>query len=71
MLTLFFSPNSVQNLEIIEPLHIELWGSRYKMRSLFYMLKTAKTIGGCSRMQNVFSFATSIGLSVKIQSMRK
>ncbi|KAH7659782.1 DNA mismatch repair protein MutS clamp domain-containing protein [Dioscorea alata] len=36
---------SVWNLEIIDPLHIELWGSRNKKRSLFHMLKTTKTIG--------------------------
>ncbi|KAJ4848896.1 MutS protein msh4 [Turnera subulata] len=37
---------SVQNLEIIEPLHSGLWGSTNKKRSLFHMLKTTKTIGG-------------------------
>ncbi|KAH7687559.1 DNA mismatch repair Msh2-type protein [Dioscorea alata] len=37
---------SVRNLEIIDPLHIELWGSSNKKRSLFHMLKTTKTIGG-------------------------
>ncbi|XP_020084486.1 DNA mismatch repair protein MSH4 isoform X2 [Ananas comosus] len=37
---------SVQNLEIIDPLHTELWGSSNKKRSLFRMLKTTKTIGG-------------------------
>ncbi|XP_020263535.1 DNA mismatch repair protein MSH4 isoform X4 [Asparagus officinalis] len=37
---------SVQNLEIIDPLCTELWGSNNKKRSLFQMLKTTKTIGG-------------------------
>ncbi|KAK7847786.1 dna mismatch repair protein msh4 [Quercus suber] len=37
---------SVQNLEIIEPLHSTLWGTSNKKRSLFHMLKTTKTIGG-------------------------
>ncbi|XP_044487299.1 DNA mismatch repair protein MSH4 [Mangifera indica] len=37
---------SVQNLEIVEPLHFSLWGSSNKKRSLFHMLKTTKTIGG-------------------------
>ncbi|XP_077235396.1 MUTS-like protein 4 isoform X2 [Tasmannia lanceolata] len=37
---------SVQNLEIIEPLHAALWGTSNKKRSLFHMLKTTKTIGG-------------------------
>ncbi|XP_038678894.1 DNA mismatch repair protein MSH4 isoform X2 [Tripterygium wilfordii] len=37
---------SVQNLEIIEPLHPTLWGTTNKKRSLFHMLKTTKTIGG-------------------------
>ncbi|PON43174.1 DNA mismatch repair [Parasponia andersonii] len=37
---------SVQNLEIIEPLHSALWGTSTKKRSLFHMLKTTKTIGG-------------------------
>ncbi|XP_022957703.1 DNA mismatch repair protein MSH4 [Cucurbita moschata] len=37
---------SVQNLEIIEPLHSNLWGTSNKKRSLFHMLKTTKTIGG-------------------------
>ncbi|GMN31146.1 hypothetical protein TIFTF001_003124 [Ficus carica] len=37
---------SVQNLEIIEPLHSTLWGTSNKKRSLFDMLKTTKTIGG-------------------------
>ncbi|WOL03538.1 DNA mismatch repair protein MSH4 isoform X1 [Canna indica] len=37
---------SVQNLEIIEPLHSELWSTSNKKRSLFQMLKTTKTIGG-------------------------
>ncbi|XP_050230451.1 DNA mismatch repair protein MSH4 isoform X2 [Mercurialis annua] len=37
---------SVQNLEIIEPLHSSLWGTTNKKRSLFHMLKTTKTIGG-------------------------
>lgn len=38
--------DSVQNLEIIEPLHSSLWGTSNKKRSLFHMLKTTKTIGG-------------------------
>ncbi|XP_058085645.1 DNA mismatch repair protein MSH4 isoform X3 [Magnolia sinica] len=38
--------SSVQNLEIIEPLHSSLWGINNKKRSLFHMLKTTKTIGG-------------------------
>jgi len=38
--------SSVQNLEIIDPLRTELWGSSNKKRSLFQMLKTTKTIGG-------------------------
>eukprot|EP00261_Vitis_vinifera_P032503 XP_019073746.1 PREDICTED: DNA mismatch repair protein MSH4 [Vitis vinifera] len=37
---------SVQNLEIIEPLHSSLWGTSNKKRSLFHMLKTTKTTGG-------------------------
>nr|DAD47740.1 TPA_asm: hypothetical protein HUJ06_017677 [Nelumbo nucifera] len=37
---------SVQNLEIIEPLHSTLWGTGNKKRSLFHMLKTTRTIGG-------------------------
>ncbi|GMJ06112.1 MUTS HOMOLOG 4, ARABIDOPSIS MUTS HOMOLOG 4, MUTS-like protein 4 [Hibiscus trionum] len=37
---------SVQNLEIVEPLHSALWGTSNKKRSLFHMLKTTKTIGG-------------------------
>ncbi|KAH7665786.1 DNA mismatch repair protein MutS core domain-containing protein [Dioscorea alata] len=36
---------SVWNLEMIDLLHIELWGSSNKKRSLFHMLKTTKTIG--------------------------
>ncbi|KAM0932195.1 hypothetical protein DsansV1_C49g0244611 [Dioscorea sansibarensis] len=35
----------VWNLEIIDPLHIVLWGSSNEKRSLFHMLKTTKTIG--------------------------
>ncbi|KAK8520820.1 hypothetical protein V6N12_004747 [Hibiscus sabdariffa] len=37
---------SVQNLEIVEPLHSALLGTSNKKRSLFHMLKTTKTIGG-------------------------
>ncbi|ONI06521.1 hypothetical protein PRUPE_5G066100 [Prunus persica] len=37
---------SVQNLEIIEPLHSTLWGTSNKKRSLLNMLKTTKTVGG-------------------------
>ncbi|KAK9142949.1 hypothetical protein Syun_012349 [Stephania yunnanensis] len=37
---------SIQNLEIIEPLHSNLWGKSNKKRSLFHMLKTTRTIGG-------------------------
>ncbi|CAL9145540.1 unnamed protein product [Musa hybrid cultivar] len=37
---------SVQNLEIIDPLHSELWRTSNKKRSLFQMLKTTKTVGG-------------------------
>ncbi|XP_028121513.1 DNA mismatch repair protein MSH4 isoform X2 [Camellia sinensis] len=37
---------SVQNLEIIDPLHSTLWGTSNKKRSLFHMLKTTRTIGG-------------------------
>ncbi|GAV72825.1 MutS_V domain-containing protein/MutS_IV domain-containing protein/MutS_III domain-containing protein, partial [Cephalotus follicularis] len=37
---------SVQNLEIIEPLHSTLWGTSNKKKSLFHMLKTTKTTGG-------------------------
>ncbi|KAL5728374.1 MutS protein msh4 [Ranunculus cassubicifolius] len=37
---------SVQNLEIIEPLHSNLWGSSNKKKSLFQMLKTTRTMGG-------------------------
>ncbi|XP_055819683.1 DNA mismatch repair protein MSH4 isoform X2 [Solanum dulcamara] len=37
---------SVQNLEIIEPMHSSLLGSNNKKRSLFHMLKTTRTIGG-------------------------
>ncbi|KAI3860073.1 hypothetical protein MKX03_012770 [Papaver bracteatum] len=37
---------SVQNLEIIEPLNLSLWGTSNKKRSVFHMLKTTRTIGG-------------------------
>ncbi|KAJ3675546.1 hypothetical protein LUZ60_004588 [Juncus effusus] len=37
---------SVRILEIIDPLHTELWGSSNKKKSLFQMLKTTKTTGG-------------------------
>uniref|UniRef100_A0A0D9WYW4 DNA mismatch repair proteins mutS family domain-containing protein n=1 Tax=Leersia perrieri TaxID=77586 RepID=A0A0D9WYW4_9ORYZ len=37
---------SVQTLEIIDPLHTELWGTSTKKKSLFQMLKTTKTTGG-------------------------
>ncbi|CAK9173258.1 unnamed protein product [Ilex paraguariensis] len=37
---------SVQNLEIIEPMHSSLWGTNNKKRSLFHMLKTTRTTGG-------------------------
>ncbi|XP_074576670.1 DNA mismatch repair protein MSH4 [Curcuma longa] len=37
---------SVQNLEIIDPLHSESWSTSNKKRSLFQLLKTTKTIGG-------------------------
>ncbi|KAM5572967.1 DNA mismatch repair protein MSH4 [Rosa sericea] len=37
---------SVQNLEIIDPLHSTLWGTSNKKRSLLHMLKTTKTAGG-------------------------
>ncbi|XP_047340706.1 DNA mismatch repair protein MSH4 [Impatiens glandulifera] len=37
---------SVHNLEIIDPLHVSLWGTTEKKRSLFHMLKTTRTIGG-------------------------
>ncbi|XP_020585214.1 DNA mismatch repair protein MSH4 isoform X2 [Phalaenopsis equestris] len=37
---------SVHNLEIIEPLCSEVWGTSNKKRSLFQMLKTTKTVGG-------------------------
>nr|XP_009791562.1 PREDICTED: DNA mismatch repair protein MSH4-like isoform X3 [Nicotiana sylvestris]XP_016465457.1 PREDICTED: DNA mismatch repair protein MSH4-like isoform X3 [Nicotiana tabacum] len=37
---------SVQNLEIIEPMHSSLLGTNSKKRSLFHMLKTTRTIGG-------------------------
>ncbi|KAI3468970.1 hypothetical protein Pfo_025633 [Paulownia fortunei] len=37
---------SVQNLEIIEPMHSSLWGTNNKKRSLFQMLKTTRTVGG-------------------------
>ncbi|XP_009334540.2 DNA mismatch repair protein MSH4 isoform X2 [Pyrus x bretschneideri] len=37
---------SVQNLEIIEPLHSTLWGTSNKKRSLLNMFKTTKTVGG-------------------------
>lgn len=40
------SYDSVQNLEIIEPMHSSLWGSNNKKRSLFHMLKTTRTVGG-------------------------
>ena len=43
---LWFAPNSVQTLEIIDPLHTELWGTSNKKKSLFQMLKTTKTTGG-------------------------
>ncbi|KAK6781483.1 hypothetical protein RDI58_019279 [Solanum bulbocastanum] len=37
---------SVQNLEIIEPMHSSLLGTNNKKRSLFHLLKTTRTIGG-------------------------
>uniref|UniRef100_A0A0A8XX61 MSH4 n=1 Tax=Arundo donax TaxID=35708 RepID=A0A0A8XX61_ARUDO len=37
---------SVQTLEIIDPLHTELWGDSNKKKSLFQMLKTTMTTGG-------------------------
>ncbi|KAK4483613.1 hypothetical protein RD792_010812 [Penstemon davidsonii] len=37
---------SVQNLEIIEPMHSSLWGTNNKKKSLFHMLKTTQTAGG-------------------------
>ncbi|KAL6556890.1 MutS protein msh4 [Orobanche hederae] len=37
---------SVQNLEIIEPMHYSLWGTNNKKISLFHMLKTTRTVGG-------------------------
>ncbi|KAG5588937.1 hypothetical protein H5410_039451 [Solanum commersonii] len=37
---------SVQNLEIIEPMHSSLLSINNKKRSLFHMLKTTRTIGG-------------------------
>ncbi|KAL7123430.1 hypothetical protein ACP275_01G104000 [Erythranthe tilingii] len=37
---------SVQNLEIIEPMHSSLLGTNNKKRSLFHMLKTTRTVGG-------------------------
>ncbi|XP_020519239.1 DNA mismatch repair protein MSH4 isoform X1 [Amborella trichopoda] len=37
---------SIQNLEVIEPLDSILGASSNKKKSLFYMLKTTKTIGG-------------------------
>ncbi|XP_057520509.1 DNA mismatch repair protein MSH4 isoform X2 [Amaranthus tricolor] len=37
---------SVQNLELIEPLHSNLWGTSNKKKSLFHMLKTTRTTGG-------------------------
>ncbi|EPS66790.1 hypothetical protein M569_07983, partial [Genlisea aurea] len=37
---------SIQNLEIIEPMHYTLWGSNTKKKSLFHMLKTTRTAGG-------------------------
>ncbi|CAH9134129.1 unnamed protein product [Cuscuta epithymum] len=37
---------SVQNLEIIEPMHTSLLGTNNKKRSLFQMLKTTRTFGG-------------------------
>lgn len=40
------APCSVQTLEIIDPLHTELWGTSNKKKSLFQMLKTTKTTGG-------------------------
>ncbi|KAK4389511.1 DNA mismatch repair protein MSH4 [Sesamum angolense] len=41
-----YPDGSVQNLEIIEPMHSSLWGTNNKKRSLFHMLKTTRTIGG-------------------------
>ncbi|KMZ57700.1 DNA mismatch repair protein mutS [Zostera marina] len=37
---------SIHNLEIIEPLHSNLYGTSNKKKSLFQMLKTTKTTGG-------------------------
>ncbi|XP_021767980.1 DNA mismatch repair protein MSH4-like [Chenopodium quinoa] len=37
---------SVQNLELIEPLHSNLWGTNNKKKSIFHMLKTTRTTGG-------------------------
>ncbi|KAL3829897.1 hypothetical protein ACJIZ3_018699 [Penstemon smallii] len=41
-----YSDGSVQNLEIIEPMHSSLWGTNNKKKSLFHMLKTTQTAGG-------------------------
>ncbi|KAL0395130.1 UNVERIFIED_CONTAM: DNA mismatch repair protein MSH4 [Sesamum latifolium] len=41
-----YPDGSVQNLEIIEPMHSSLWGTNNKKRSLFHMLKTTRTVGG-------------------------
>ncbi|XP_048500899.1 DNA mismatch repair protein MSH4 isoform X3 [Beta vulgaris subsp. vulgaris] len=37
---------SVQNLELIESLHSNVWGTSNKKKSLFHMLKTTRTTGG-------------------------
>ncbi|RLM87753.1 DNA mismatch repair protein MSH4 [Panicum miliaceum] len=42
---------SVQTLEIIDPLHAELWGTSNKKKSLFQMLKTTKTTGGATLLR--------------------
>ena len=42
----FFTDDSVQNLEIIEPLQSTLCGTNNKKRSLFQMLKATRIVGG-------------------------
>lgn len=50
---------SVRILELIEPLHTELWGTSNKKKSLFQMLKTTRTIGGYLHLYHFSVFTIS------------
>lgn len=60
---LWFAPNSVQTLEIIDPLHTELWGTSNKKKSLFQMLKTTKTTGGYASRHILKSYVNFVFIS--------